>query len=60
MQSVFMFDQIYLGEQREQCIWIPFKFKLEFNLQFTCNVLHLNGIPHTSEALTPSFNLQPM
>ena len=30
MQSVFMFEQVYLGEQREQCIWNLFKFKLEF------------------------------
>ena len=27
------------------------------NLQFTCNVLHLIGITHTSVAHTSSFNL---
>ena len=50
MQSVFMFDQVYLGEQREQCIWIPFKFKLEFEfakpLQYTSfnwNHSHISG-----------------
>ena len=39
MQSVFMFEQVNLGEQRERCIWNSFKFKLEFefaiHLQYT-------------------------
>ena len=39
MQSVFMFEQVNLVEQREQCIWNSFKFKLEFefaiDLQYT-------------------------
>ena len=34
--------------------------KWSLNLQNLCNTLHLNGIPHTSVARTPSFNLQPM
>ena len=39
MQSFFMFEKVYLGEQREQCIWNSFKFKLKFEfakpLQYT-------------------------
>ena len=39
MQSVFMFDQIKLGEQWKHCMCILLKFKLEFefaiHLQYT-------------------------
>src|SRR3954469_11369046 len=39
MQSVFMFDRVCLGEQSQQGICIPFKFKMEFefaiHLQYT-------------------------
>ena len=39
MQFVFMFEQVYLGEQREQCIWNSFKLKFKFefamHLQYT-------------------------
>src|SRR3954468_17771468 len=39
MQSVFMFEQVNLGEQREQYIWNSFKFKMKFefavHLQYT-------------------------
>ena len=30
MQYVFMFDQVCMGEQWQQSICIPFKFKMEF------------------------------
>ena len=50
MQSVFMFDQVFLGEQWKQSICIPFKFKMEFEfakpLQYTSfnwNHSHISG-----------------
>src|SRR3954471_9003107 len=50
MQFVFMFDQVFLGEQWQQGICIPFKFKLEFEfakpLQYTSfdwNHSHISG-----------------
>ena len=48
MQLFFMFDQVYLGEQREQCIWNSFKFKLKFEVAIICNILHFewNSLTH--------------
>src|SRR4051812_24092470 len=50
MQYVFMFDQVFLGEQWQQGICIPFKFKMEFEfakpLQYTSfnwNHPHINA-----------------
>src|ERR1041384_3041259 len=47
MQSVFMFDQVFLGEQWKQGIWIPFKFKMEFEL-----AIHLHYTPFKWNSLT--------
>src|ERR1041385_8646967 len=40
MGSVFMFDQLKLGEQCKTSIWLYFKFKFEAHLQMT---LHLTS-----------------
>src|SRR3954469_18893188 len=47
MQSVFMLEQVNLGEQREQCIWNSFKFKLEFEF-----AIHLQYTPFKWNCLT--------
>ena len=51
MQSVFMFDEIKLGEQWQHCICILLEFKLEFevaiHLQYTpfkWNNSHISNI----------------
>src|SRR4051812_23981890 len=47
MQSVVMFEQVYMGEQREKCIWNSFKFKLEFEF-----AIHLQYTPFKWNCLT--------
>src|SRR3954469_4021285 len=47
MQSVFMLEQVNLGEQREQCIWNSFKFKLEFDF-----AIHMQYTPFKWNFLT--------
>src|SRR3954462_6245729 len=47
MQSVFMFDQIKLGEQWQHCICILLKFKLEFEF-----AIHLQYTPFKWNCLT--------
>src|SRR3954470_23153595 len=47
MQFVSMFEQVNLGEQREQCIWNSFKFKLEFEF-----AIHLQYAPFKWNCLT--------
>src|SRR3954464_15478732 len=47
MKSVFMFEQVNLGEQRERCIWNSFEFKLEFEF-----AIHLQYTPFKWNCLT--------
>ena len=47
MQSVFIFEQVNFGEQREQCIWNSFKYKLEFEF-----AIHLQYTPFKWNCLT--------
>ena len=59
MQFVFMFEQVNLGEQREQCIWNSFKFKMKFefakSLQYTS--FKWNGLTHQKHVhQAPTFN----
>ena len=46
MQSVFIFEQVNLGEQREQCIWNSFKFKLEFEFAIQYTPFKWNCLKH--------------